>query len=66
VRCPDLSLSRRYRTSPDKQAVLSEAFRVLKPGGEMYFSDGMRISKNGHKKMDMLVGFGDGVSLAKC
>ena len=25
--------------SPDKKAVLSEAYRLLKPGGEMYFSD---------------------------
>lgn len=25
--------------SPDKQRVLSEIFRVLKPGGELYFSD---------------------------
>ncbi|MCB1666969.1 MAG: methyltransferase domain-containing protein [Porticoccaceae bacterium] len=25
--------------SPDKQAVLEQAYRLLKPGGEMYFSD---------------------------
>lgn len=25
--------------SPDKQAVLDEAYRLLKPGGELYFSD---------------------------
>ena len=25
--------------SPDKPAVLAEAYRVLKPGGEFYFSD---------------------------
>lgn len=25
--------------SPDKEAVLAEAYRLLKPGGEMYFSD---------------------------
>ncbi len=25
--------------SPDKEAVLSEAYRLLKPGGEVYFSD---------------------------
>jgi ubiquinone/menaquinone biosynthesis C-methylase UbiE len=25
--------------SPDKEKVLAEIFRVLKPGGEIYFSD---------------------------
>lgn len=50
--------------SPDKPRVLREVFRVLAPGGEMYFSDvycDRRLPAEVRNQQGLLQSYGDGV-----
>jgi arsenite methyltransferase len=48
--------------SPDKKSVYSEIFRVLKPGGELYFSDVFADRRVPHNLMDDPVLYGECLS----
>jgi len=48
--------------SPDKESVLKEAYRVLKPGGELYFSDVYSDRRIPHNLVENTVLFGECLS----